>query len=121
HQALEAAEEFRQASERVRGAEAAIGELKLSLDEVSREQQRLETDIESMGLKAEAERKRLYDGTVANAKELQSIEAEVSSIRNRITTREDQLLEVMERREELETGLLPLEADLAQARSRMGE
>src|SRR6266516_3921529 len=86
HRALEAAEEFREASERVRRAEAAMGELKLSLDDVSREQQRLEADIESMGLKAEAERKRLYDGTVANAKELQSIEAEVTSIRNRITT-----------------------------------
>ena len=74
-----------------------------------------------MGRKAEAERARLYDGSVANAKELQSIEAEVAGIRNRISAKEDQLLELMERREELEQGLAPLEAELAEARAAMSE
>jgi uncharacterized protein len=118
---LQAAEEVREASERIRRAEAAVGELKLQLDEVSHDQTRLETDVDSMGRKVEAERARLYDGSVANAKELQSIEAEVAGIRNRISAKEDQLLELMERREELEKGLGPLEAELAEARGAMSE
>jgi predicted nucleic acid-binding Zn-ribbon protein len=121
HDALEAAEEFRQASARVRDLEAAIGELKLSLSDVARDQSRLETDIDSIGQKAEAERKRLYDGSVANAKELQSIEAEIASLRHRISSKEDQLLEVMERREELEQGLVPQESALAEARASLQE
>jgi predicted nucleic acid-binding Zn-ribbon protein len=121
HQALEGAEEFRQASARVRDLEAQIGELKLTIADVARDQTRLETDIDSMGQKAEAERKRLYDGSVANAKELQSIEAEVAGLRTRISSKEDQLLELMERREELEGGLAPVESELAEARSRLDE
>jgi predicted nucleic acid-binding Zn-ribbon protein len=119
HEALEAAEEYRQASARVRDLESAVGELKLTLSEVARDQSRLETDIDSIGQKAEAERKRLYDGSVANVKELQSIESEITSLRNRISAKEDQLLEVMERREELEKGLGPLESELAEARARV--
>jgi uncharacterized protein len=121
HKALEGAEEFRQASARVRDLEGRIGELKLSIADVAKDQTRLETDIDSMGQKAEAERKRLYDGSVANAKELQSIEAEIAGLRNRISAREDQLLELMERRDELEGGVAPLEAELAEARSRLEE
>ena len=116
---LEAAEDFRQASERVRDLERQIGELKLTIDQVAQDQRRLETDIESIGQKAEAERKRLFDGSVANAKELQSIEAEVAGLRNRISGKEDLLLEAMERREELEGGLAPLEAELADARGQL--
>lgn len=119
HLALEGAEEFRQASARVRELEGQIGELKLLIADVARDQTRLETDIDSLGQKAEAERKRLYDGSVANAKELQSIEAEIAGLRGRITSKEDQLLELMERREELEGGLAPLETELAGARSQL--
>src|SRR5439155_4808540 len=74
---LEGQEDIRAASQRAAEAETRLGELKLDVDRVAREQLRLESDIDSMERKIEAERKRLYDGSVANAKELQSIEAEI--------------------------------------------
>ena len=44
----------------------------------------------------------MYDGSVANAKELDSIRHEVENLKKRRTDREDELLGLMEMREELE-------------------
>ena len=102
-------------------AEARLGELKLSLDAVTREQRRLESDVDSLDQKIEAERGRLYDGSVANVKELQSIEHEVEGLRARKSKVEDHLLEQMEQREELERQLPPVEEAAASARGRQAE
>jgi predicted nucleic acid-binding Zn-ribbon protein len=101
--------------------EDRLGELRLAIDAVAKEQQRLEGDIDSIRLKAEAERRRLYDGSVANPKELQSIEAEVQSLRSRQERLEDQVLDQMERREELEARLGPIEAEATETRQRLAE
>jgi predicted nucleic acid-binding Zn-ribbon protein len=118
---LEAHGEITQARATLAEAEARLGELKLSLDAVTRDQRRLESDIDSMDRKIEAERTRLYDGSVANPKELQSIEHEVQGIRGRKSRIEDQLIEQMERREELEGQLPPVEVEAALARERLAE
>jgi predicted nucleic acid-binding Zn-ribbon protein len=118
---LEEGDELRTARARFTQAEARVGELQLALDSVANEQRRLENDIDSIQRKIEAERGRLYDGSVANAKELQSIEAEVQSLRGRKSRLEDELLDQMERREDMETHLKPLEAEAAEARERLAE
>ena len=83
-------------------AERVMGELRLKLDELSRDQLRFEHEIDSMSQKAAAEERRMYDGSVANAKELDSIRHEVENLKKRRTDREDELLGLMEVREELE-------------------
>ena len=83
-------------------AERVMGELRLKLDELSRDQLRFEHEIDSMSQKAAAEERRLYDGSVANARELDSITHEVSNLKKRRSDREDELLALMEIREELE-------------------
>ncbi len=118
---LEGGEDVRLARMRVTEVESRIGELKLSLDDVAVTQRRLEGDIDAMSRKVEAERQRLFDGSVANARELQSIEAEVANLRTRISTKEDQVLEAMERGEELSAAMAPLEAEAAEARERLSE
>jgi predicted nucleic acid-binding Zn-ribbon protein len=55
-----------------------------------------------MSQKAAAEERRMYDGSVANAKELDSIRHEVDNLKKRRSDREDELLGLMEMREELE-------------------
>ena len=55
-----------------------------------------------MSQKAAAEERRLYDGSVANARELDSITHEVDNLKKRRGDREDELLGLMEVREELE-------------------
>lgn len=118
---LEEGEDLRAARVRVAEAESRVGELQLALDSVATEQGRLENDIDSIQRKIEAERTRLYDGSVANAKELQSIEAEVASLRGRKSRMEDELIEQMERRESMEARLQPLEAMATEARERLAE
>jgi len=115
---LESQADLARARAEVAEAEARLGELKLSLDAVTREQRRLESDVDSLEQKIEAERGRLYDGSVANAKELQSIEHEVEGLRARKSKVENHLLEQMEQREELERQLPPVEDAAATARGR---
>jgi predicted nucleic acid-binding Zn-ribbon protein len=91
------------------------------MDEVATHQRRLEGDVEALERKIEAERRRLFDGSVANPKELQAIEHEVESLRARKSRTEDLLLEQMERLEELEARLAPAEAEAAEARERLAE
>jgi predicted nucleic acid-binding Zn-ribbon protein len=120
-QTLESHEEVGLARGRVAQTDGALGQLKLAVDEVAINQRRLESDIDSLERKIAAERTRLYDGSVANPKELQSIEHEVEALGQRKSRLEDQLLEVMEKREELEAGLSEREAEATDARERLSE
>lgn len=113
---LEAGEDVRLAARKVEELEDRLGELRLGLDSQRREQERLEAEVASLEAKAEAEERRLFDGSVANPKELGSLQAEVASLRNRKARIEDEVLEQMERREEMEARLPPLESELAEAR-----
>ena len=116
---LEAGEDVRLAAGKVEELEDRVGELRLGLDSQRREQERLETEVASLEAKAGAEERRLYDGSVANPKELGSLQAEVASLRNRKARIEDEVLEQMERREEMEGRLPPLESELAEARRQL--
>lgn len=100
--ALEAGENVAAALAEANEAERAMGELRLRLDEVSRDQMRFEHEIDSMSQKAAAEERRMYDGSVANARELDSIRHEVDNLKKRRGDREDELLALMEVREDLE-------------------
>jgi predicted nucleic acid-binding Zn-ribbon protein len=119
--ALETGEEVGALRTQLQMAESQVGELKLALDVVAREQRRLEGDVDSIEQKIEAERKRMFDGSVVNPKELQSIAAEVESLQHRKSRTEDAVLEQMEQREQLEGRLGPLESGVAEARRRLEE
>jgi predicted nucleic acid-binding Zn-ribbon protein len=99
---LETGEDAAAALAEANEAERMMGELRLQLDELSRDQMRFEHEIDSMSQKAAAEERRLYDGSVANARELDSITHEVDNLKKRRSDREDELLALMEVREELE-------------------
>jgi predicted nucleic acid-binding Zn-ribbon protein len=100
--ALETGEGAANALAEANEAERMMGEIRLRLDELSRDQMRFEHEIDSMSQKSAAEERRLYDGSVANARELDSITHEVDNLKKRRTDREDELLALMEIREELE-------------------
>ena len=85
-------------------AERRLGELRLQLDEIGRDQTRFEHEIDSMTQKEKAEQTRMYDGSIANAKELEALQHEIASLQKRRSDREDELLAVMELREQLEAG-----------------
>lgn len=118
---VESGQEPDLARRRLAEAEARLADVRLSLEEVEREQRRLENDIDSMQRKIEAEERRLTDGTVANPRELQSIQAEVTNLRGRRSRIEDDLIERMERREELEVHVGPAESEVSEAKARVAE
>ena len=83
-------------------AEERLGELRLKLDELGRDQVRFEREIDSMTKKEQAEQTRMYDGSIVNAKELEALQHEISSVHKRRSDREDELLALLEIREQLE-------------------
>ena len=116
---LEAGEELSSARKEMEESEARLGELRLAIDAVASEQRRLEHEIDSMGAKLAAEEKRMYDGSIANAKELEALQHEISSLKDRRSRAEDELLDQMMRREELEGRVAQSEAEVAAARGRV--
>jgi predicted nucleic acid-binding Zn-ribbon protein len=115
---LEDESEIQAAGDLAGEAEERLGSLRLALDSVVREQSRLEAEADSLERKVEAEQRRLYDGTVANPKELEAIQHEVANLRQRKTRVEDDVLAQMERREDLEGRLPAMEHELVGARQR---
>jgi predicted nucleic acid-binding Zn-ribbon protein len=96
----------------LRTALAAIEQLTAERDgtlvTTGREQSRFETDVDSLNRKAQAEEARAAAGKVNSPRELTAIQAEVESLRRRVGTLEDRLLELMEIREGLEGELAEL-------------
>ena len=118
---LDAGEELSVVRKGMEDAEARLGELRLALDSVGRESARLEHEIESMGGKLAAEEKRMYDGSIVNAKELEALQHEISSLKERRARAEDELLEQMVRREDLEARASESDIEVASARARAEE
>ena len=75
-----------------------------------REERRLDDEIKNLEAKAKAEDTRMYSGTVSSPRELQAMQADIDQLRRQAREREDQELEVMERREALDAEVAELEA-----------
>lgn len=107
--------EVEAASNEVIRNENEIGELGLQLDQLSTEQRRVEYDVDALSQKAAAEEKRMYDGSVANAKELESMQRDIENLKQRRERLEDELLDYMEKREGLETQIAAIRVALEEA------
>lgn len=118
---IESGAELAEARRGADEVEQKVGEIRLALDSIGREEKRLEHEISSVEQRIAAEQKRLYDGSVANPKELSSIQAEIESLGRRKSRLEDEELGQMEHREELESRLPPLEKEHAELRQRVEE
>jgi uncharacterized protein len=117
--ALKAGEDLAAARTTADQAEAALGELRLHLDVFDRDGAKLEHEIDSLSRKAAAEETRMYDGSVANAKELDAIRHEVENLKRRRTDREDELLALLEQRETVERRTKEAEATATDLRARV--
>jgi uncharacterized protein len=98
-------------------AETRIGELRLKLDELGRDQTRFEREIDSLTQKEQDEQTRMFDGSIVNAKELQALEHEIASVRKRRSDREDELLALLEIREQLEADATAAEQEATALRA----
>ena len=115
---LEAGEELSGARKQLEEAESSLGELRLAVDAVDAEYRRLEHEIDSFGAKLASEEKRMYDGSIVNAKELEALQHEIAALKQRRSRAEDELLEQMERREDLDARAAEAAKDVDGARAR---
>ena len=118
---LEAGGELSAAREEADAAERDLGELGLQLDVIGRDQSKLEHEIDSITQKTAAEQKRLYDGSIVNAKELGALQHEIENLTRRRTDREDELLGLMEVREGLDARAVEARTRSEALRSRVAE
>jgi uncharacterized protein len=119
--ALETGSELAAARAEADAAERELGEIGLELDVVARDQAKLEHEIDSLTQKAAAENTRLYDGSIANAKELESLQHEVENLARRRSDREDEMLVAMEVREVLESRAGEAKTRVEELRARAAE
>lgn len=90
-------------------------------DEIAREQNRLEGEMEIGDQKIAREEQRLFSGAVANPKELSALQAEVEMLKRKKGELEDQLLEIMVARDQATQTLDRLRTESEQANAEGGE
>lgn len=90
-----------EATERLRTAVREGDALRVEVTTVEAEQRRHEREIEQFRVRLAKEQQRLYGGEIHNAREMQSVEAEIEATQRRVEEHEDALLEAMEVAEDL--------------------
>lgn len=85
-----------------------VAEATARREEVAREEQRFDDEARSLEDKAAEVERRMYSGEVTSPRELQALQADVDQLRRHRQGLEDRELEVMERRESLDTAVADL-------------
>jgi uncharacterized protein len=91
--------ELAQLSERAAKVRDAITIADTDLADLDRDLARAERDVEQVRTRIDKDNQRLNAGQVSNARELESLQSEVASLRKRQGDLEEVVLELMERRE----------------------
>ena len=81
-----------------------LATVRIAVEDLDAQVSRLESEVEAVRQREDRDRTLLKSGA-ADAKQLSDLQHELETLVRRQTSLEDQLLEVMERREELETEL----------------
>lgn len=110
-----------EANERLEAAVKQGDALRVEVTTVEAGQRKLEREIEQYRTRMAKEQERLYGGGITNAKEMQSVEAEIEATQKRIDEREDQLLEAMEEAEDLATRIEEAARTAEQTRAEITE
>lgn len=110
-----------EANQRLDAAIERGDELRVESTTVDADQRRLEREIEQYQTRLAKEQQRLYGGEVNNAREMQSVEAEIESTQGRIDEREEELLEAMEASEALANRIEESARTAEQTRSEITE
>ncbi len=92
--------ELAQLTERAAKVRDAITIADTNLADLDRELARAEKDVDQVRVRIEKDNQRLDAGQVSNARELESLQNEVTSLRRRQGDLEEVVLELMERREQ---------------------
>ncbi len=87
---------------------------RIVVDDLTTEQQKVDADVEAVRARRTRDRDRMDRGLVANPKDLERMQHELDSLERRISSLEDDELEVMEKLEEAQGELAKLEGMVAE-------
>jgi predicted nucleic acid-binding Zn-ribbon protein len=107
--------------ERGRQLDNDVAEAQTRVDDIAAEQKRLENDVDTVRARETRDEQRLQAGGLP-AKELESLQHELTTLARRQSTLEDELLDVMEQREDADatlSGLLTQRTALDGERERL--
>lgn len=114
---LPEAERLIEVNDRLAELNADIEIARKQTDEITREQNRIEGEIELVDQKIGKEEKKMFSGSVSNPKELSALQAEVEALKRKKGGLEDELLEVMVQRDQASSTLSGLERERGEADS----
>ena len=100
-----------EADERLAALTSEVVRADTAVADLARGERRLESDVEQVRQRADRDQQRMQAGGLP-AKELTSLQHEVETLHRRQSELEDSVLELMEQREEAETALAKLRAEL---------
>lgn len=83
-----------------------------AVSDLTRDQKKADAEVETVKTRRERDESRLNSGAITNPKDLESLQHELVALERRISTLEDEELEVMERLEEAQSLLSGVMADL---------
>jgi uncharacterized protein len=91
----------------------------ITVDDLTAEQSKVDADVEQVKARRQRDRDRMDQGLISNPKDLERMQGELESLQRRITTLEDEELEVMARLEDAQRELDSLVAQVAAADDRL--
>lgn len=94
---------------------------RIAVDDLTAEQKKVDADVEAVKTRRTRDRDRMDQGLVTNPKDLERMQHELQSLERRISSLEDDELEVMEKLEEAQAELTKLEGLVAETDARLAE
>lgn len=93
---------------------------RIVVDDLSLAQRKADADVEQVKARRQRDRDRMDSGAISNPKDLERMQHELETLERRITTLEDEELEVMEQLEEAQGALDELAAAVADFDEKLG-
>jgi predicted nucleic acid-binding Zn-ribbon protein len=98
-----------------------VRDAQIQVDDLTVEQTKVDSDVEQVKRRRTRDRERMDQGLITNPKDLERMQHELTSLERRITSLEDDELEVMARLEDAQKDLDSLTAQLQAADERLVE
>lgn len=96
-----------------------VRDARIVVDDLTLEQQKVDSDVEAVKTRRTRDRDRMDRGLITNPKDLERMQHELESLERRISSLEDDELEVMEKLEEAQAELAKLEGMVAETEEQL--
>ncbi len=97
----------------------SLRDMQIAVDDLTAAQKKADRDVEQVKVRRSKDQDRMDQGLISNPKDLERMQHELDSLNRRISTLEDEELEVMEELEEAQVRLTELQRQIADADERL--